>query len=1070
VAIALAAVAAFAIGTLLRQIGSGGDGGSGALSASASVSAKLADRPQDAALAALAAARADASTEAELAMIDVAVDGRGVERVVKTGSGEVSAALVLEGHLVTAGGNGSVQVWRRSDGALLGETEAAAPIAALTDTDTSSPFLAAVDDRGAVELVDLADPGKPRVLPLGPRLAGGETPLAVAFSKEPLEVVAVGAGGELLRVDQTTGKIVSRASLRDFRGSLPWRSDGSGLHLSAAKFVPEVYEDEEGLLVATADGSVADLDLARGQGKTVLDAGVAPGRVLDLDRAPYSEFGMAVAASGGYVVSEEDALSEPRPIAGPPVTAVAIDSEGGLWRGGSGGVAVPETSDRPLSGPPVRGFGPGFHGIAALNAGGRASVLGPAGVGISMADTEVTPIASFDPDGRLLIASGYDANHIEEIRAVRPQPRLPDDGYQEEDVLKTYRPDREWWPEAEDPDALYLNDVVSDGEHVVAAGQDPEGEAAVMVWDAHSGEPLQHLTLGTGGLSTALPSIVTKVVLLPERHEIAAYSAAQELIAIWSTESWELEDSVPVGAVGSLSVSPDESTIVTVGLAADPEFDVESGEPIDLNFVDVEGARLDHEVRLPGAVEAAISPDGATLAVADAGGSLRFRSADGRQREGAAVELGGAAAALAWRPDGELLAVALREGEILLVDPRSGEVSESLPVETYSPSQGLSWSKDGSLLATLSAEIEEEGEGYDPGPARIWTLDGASLERRMCELAGCGSSSAEAIAAAGPLDDASRLSGIDLVFGREGDLVAADLEGETARIGHLEEYPNPPVAYDWSGDGDLAWSSPGQVSVLLSGAERPRAWPCACAGVAWDGEEVLSLKLDGSALVRVDPARGSLSTSPIRGLPPFAPTLLGVVGGQPIAAAYEREPDRSTFSDLYRIDSDGSARFIGEADGSIYKLWPSSSPRALAFVAGLSSGVCYSTTNVGIVAAGAGGEVSVRVPPPPLGEEPVLVRSVQMAADGSVGATFGRIGCDEEGILEDQEPLAERYLLDAGRWQPTGAEGFDVQATANGTAEVKRSDQRAIPGALALVSDGDRRLLAPQIEGLVARP
>lgn len=1041
------------------------------MSASLKVEAKLADRPQDAALAALAAAREDSSAESELAMVAVAVDGRGLERVVDTGGQEVTAALVLTAHLVTAGNDGSVQVWRRSDGALLGEAEASAPIVALADTESFSPFLAALDDRGAVELVDVADPAGPRVLPLGPRLASGERPLAVAFSEDGLEVVAVGGRGEVLRVDLTTGDVVSRVSLRDLRGPLPWGLRGPALRLAAAKFVPQQYEDEEGVLVATADGAVADLDLGRGQGKTILGPGIAPGRILDLDRKSY-EVEVAVGASGGYLIAEEDEYAEePTPQPGPPVPAIAVDDSDDLWRGESGGVAVPDLSNWPLSGPPVRGFETSHHGVAALNDAGRASILGPAGVGISMADTETTPVASFDPDGRLLVASGYDANHIEEIRAVRPRPRLPEDEYPEDDVLKAYRPDPGWWPDAEEPDALYVNDVAGDGELVAAAGQDPEGEAAVMVWDSASGEPLQHLTLGAGGVSTDLPSIASKVILLPGRDAIAVYSVVQELIAVWSTQTWELEDAVPVGPIGGISASPDESAIVAVGLGADLEFGPEKDEPVDLHFVDTEEVEVEHEVQLPGAVEAAFSPDGDTLAVADEGGFLRFYSADGRSQRGDPVELGGSAQALAWRPDGDLLAVALRDGGILLVDPQARTASESLPVEAYSPSHSLSWSEDGSMLATLSAELEEEGESYEPGPARIWTLDAESLERRMCELAGCGPSAPDPSEAAGPLGDASRLSGLDLVFARDGDLFAADLAGTSAAIGRLDEFSYPPSAYDWSALGDLAWSSVGQVSVLRAGASAPETWPCACTGVAWDGREVISVKLDGSRLVRIDPASGSLRTSPIHGLPPFDPALLGTVGGQPIVAAFESEPERSTFSDLYRIESDGSAEFIGDAGGSIYRLWPSSSPRALAFVAGLSSGACYSTANVGVVAASSTGEIGVEIPPPPLGEEPATVRSAQVAADGSVGAAIAPIGCDDEGIASNREPLAERYLLVDRRWQPTGAERYDVQETAAGTAELARSKEELYgPGALSVVAGGERQQLAPDAEGLVARP
>lgn len=1063
----LAGVTVFILGVLLRQAQSGGDGGGeeppeGTVS---TVHAVLADRPEEAALAALATNRSNPSTEAELAMIDVAVDGKGLERVVDTGSEEVTAALVLERDLLTAGSDGSVQVWGREDGALLGEVEAGAPLVALADTEASSPFVAAIDRRGAVELVDLTDPRRPRLLPLGTALSTGEEPLAVAFSREPVEVVAVGAGGEILRVDATTGEIVSRTSLETIHGTLPWREDPDHLQLTAAKFVPEVYEDEEGLLVATSDGAVVDVDLGRGQGKTVLDAGFAPGRVLSVDRVPYVEPELVVGTSNGFVVPDEAEFGDELRIErGPPVTGVAIDFDEGFWRGGEEGVMLPEEEGRLSSGPAIRELSSGFHGIAAINPGGRVSVLGEAGSGISLDETEITPVAGFDPAGRLLIAEGYDANHIEEIRAVRPQPRLPGDEYQEEKVLETYRPDPDWWPEAEDPDALYLNDVVGDGEYVVAGGQDPNGEAAVMVWDSESGEPLHHLALGTGGLSTALPSIVAKVLLLPERNEIVAYSAAQELLAIWSTESWELEDSIPIGAVGDVSLSPDESTIVALGLGEDEEY-TEPDEPIELTFVDVGRAEIDHEVELPGIVAAALSPDGNTLAVADQKGFLRFRSADGREQTAPPIDLAGGPETLAWRPDGKAVAVALADGGIVIADPESRDASEPLPHEGFQTVTGLSWSPDAGMLAALRAELEEEGEGYDPAPAEVWTLDSRSLQRRMCELAACR---AQGDSPAGEFDDASRLDSVALVFRRDGDLLAAGEDGETARIGNLEQYPSPTPAFDWSDHG-LAWSAPGQVSVLTPGAEAPRSWPCACSGVAWDGEEVLSLEMNGGALVRIDPERGALRTTPLQGVSPYSPTLLDVVGGAPIIATYEREPDRSTLSVLSWLDPNGVARKIATAHGSIYGHWPSASQGALAFVAGLSSGVCYSTAGVGIVSKGADGGFDVRYPASPLGEEASYVRSAQVAADGSISATFGLIGCDD-GILEDEEPAAERYRLEGGRWQPTGEKGFDVQAAGAGAAVLEQSAERSIPGALSVVSGGERHELAPQAESLVGRP
>ncbi|HYH54204.1 MAG TPA: hypothetical protein VD761_08740 [Solirubrobacterales bacterium] len=780
---------AFLLGVLLRKASSNEETGSPEPVA-AMIHAKLADRPQDAALAALAAFRSEPSAESELAMLDVAIDGSGLEHMIETGGEEVTAALVLDRDLVAARDDGVIQVWGRSNGKLQGETEAEVAFVALASSESSSGYLAALDRHGAISLLDVTDPGRPRILGLEVGLSPGERPLAIAFSDESDEVIAVGAGGEVLRVD-TTGTVSGRTSIWSYRGDLPWDRRGSSATLTAARFLPDNYEDDEGLLVSTANGGVADVDLAKGQGKTALRPGIAPGRVLSLDRDPYGETQLAVGASEGLVLlGEESYDDEPLVYPGPAIPAVTIEEEG-LRQGSREGLLLGQAYQRPFAGPPVLRFDSSVDGIAVIHPEGKVSALGPAGTGISMADTEWSSVATFDPEGRVLVAEGYDANHVEELHAVRPQPREPEEEYQEDEVVQTYRPDPEWWPEAEDPEALYLNEVAATDQYVVAGGQDPNGNAAVLVWDAETGNPIQHLTLGTGGVTTELPSIVADVMLLPEQHLVACYSAAQQLIAIWSTDTWELVDSIPVGAVGDVAASSDGSTIVAVGVSPDSEGYVEPDGLTPLTFIDTEEGRIRGEVAAKGVSDAAFSPDGSTLAMVDQSGFLRLRSADGREPAGPLVKVGAAAEALAWRPDGKLIAVSLSQGEIVLVDPESGEVSESLPREATTPSPQLSWSSDGGMLVALNPMPEEEGEGYDPGPASIWTLSATDLKRRMCELAACHS--ATAVPLGSQLDDASRLAAIDFVFREEGSLIAADLNDEKARIGYLkDDYPTPP--------------------------------------------------------------------------------------------------------------------------------------------------------------------------------------------------------------------------------------------------------------------------------------
>ncbi len=1034
------------------------------------IRADLTSRPEEAPVDALAAARTGSSTPAtELAMVEVAAADRGIERVVDTGGGEATAALVLERDLITSSAQGKIQLWRRADGALIGEVAPPAPIVAFGDATSSSSFIAAVDAHGTLELVDISDPGRPRIVPLAPHLATGERPLAVAFSEEDArEVVAIGSGGEVLRVDLTTGALLSRSSLSEVKGPVPW-VHGADLDFVAAKFVPEVFEDEEGLLVGTARGGVADVDIGRGQGKTVVKPGLVPGRILSLDRTPYGEDEVVVGATAGSLVRREpERVDDPTIELGQSIPAVALNGEGKLWAGNAGGMIEPGMPAQSYAGLPVRAFDVGNHGIAAINPDGKVSVLADPGVGISMATTEGTSAAAFDPHGDLLIASGYDPAHTEKIKAVRPLPLLPDGEYQDEQEVQAYEPDPTWWSGAEDPEALFVNDVAVDAQYVVAGGQDPFGNAAVIVWDARSGRPLRELELGIGGVTTEAPMLISRVMLLPGRHQIAAYSVAQELIAVWSTETWELEESIPVGAAGDISVSPDETTIAVVGIGEEDDFLLDDDEPTTISFVDLDAGKVDHTVGVDAATAAAFSPDGSSFAVAYGKGMLQLRSPDGRQTIGNPIELGDGTTEIAWRPTGGLLAASLHYAGVVLVDPVTGQVSKALPHEEERPVLAVDWSNDGGELATQTGKLAEDEDHYETGATEVWTLGAAAMKRRMCELAGCRP--ADARGAGGGLENLAVPGSVALVFRHEGDLYAADAEGDIARIGQLTGYPVPLPSYDWSGTG-FAWSEPQQVSAILSGDRRPRTWPCACAGVAWDGDEIVSVATDGSDLVHIDPGRGSLHTTPIHGLPPHYPDLLGVVGGDPIVAAYGREPDRSTFSQLFQIEPDGHAvRLARNAHGILVDTAPSDAPDTLALVSNLSGGACYSTDNVIVVSAGRNGRAVVERPPaPPAGEFP-QARSVQVAADGTVSAAFAPISCTKDGMPAEHDSLAERYELVDDRWRPTGETGFDVQTTGAGIATLRRGETPNDPGRLELTVSGKKLEIESAAEDLVAAP
>lgn len=1111
-AFAAGATAVFVAALTAGALTSGGDdvgAGDVARRAVSSVPGLIADRPGEAALQALAAARLDPSSHAaELAMLGVAVDGSAIEQVVRTGAQRVTAAARTDRFLVTAGADGRLRVWRSSDGGLVGETRTARSLTRLVGSG-STTLLAASDRAGRVALLDLTEPRRPRLWPLAAALSPGEDVLALAFADDAVEVVAVGAGGEVGRVDTTTGRLVSRDSVLDLAGPVPWSGERPAPTFTAARFAPEA-EAEEGLALATDSGAVVLADLGARHVRTVLAAGIAPGRVTSLDYRSYGTPELVVATEGGMLTRAEPG-SELQVVRGPPVTGVAFDFEDGFWWGNGEGVrrgmaAYDYYASPAPAGPPVlqlEGDAGGLvaAGPVAIYPHGAVGLIGRAD-GLALPRTEAaTPVARFDPHGDLLVAEGYDANHIEKLALLRPGRHLnPDGEVISNPARRHFRPAPDWWPDAEDDEALYVNDVDSDGELVVAGGQDPMGEAAVLVWDAETGRPLRHLVLGTGGVEIGGPSIVSQVVLLPDRNLLAAYSIVQELVAIWSTDTWELEATVPIGPVGDLSPSPDGATLVAASISDEEAEDEAEGTvyPVAgrgrLLFVDTEAGELTRELEMPASVHrVAWSPDGRRIAVLDGRGRLGLRSADGEAESRPPIRLDDVGVALAWRPDGDALAVALRGGGVVIVDPGSGAVSPSIPFEDYTWSPSLSWSPDGALLATAMTDPDDEGEIPGPGRAAIWGLGAARLEQRMCRLAGGPASvrqwrrladpnlpyrplcrsAAERGAGEAELEDAALLGPLALAFERDDRIFAVDAAGRSARIGRLEPFTYPAPTFAWSPDA-LAWISPGQVHLLREGASRAESWPCACTGLAWDGDALLSLTRSGRELVRFRAGRRRPRVTRLSHSPGFAPSLLGILGRTAVLVAFGEEPTRATPGELFLVDPRGRVRrFPGRLEGAAYGQVVSSAAAAdtVAFVDGVSAGICASTSRVGVLRRQQSGSVGVAFPPMPHGEEPQFVRSVQVAADGSVTAAIAPVGCDGYRSPEIA-PAPRRYELRAGRWRSTGERGWDVQVAAGTLAFLRGEQGSSEADALVLATPGedDPIPVSSDVDAIAGRP
>jgi hypothetical protein len=1085
------ATACVALGLVVAAgCGGGGDSGTGKANGStaASLAAKeLASRPRRAALLALAAERLEPSVPAELSMLGVALGSPGIERVLG-GDGSPPAAAIRTEHLVVGvGQDGTVRVWRPS-GRLLGETHMGRPPVALADSAAVSS-VAAVDARGALSLIDLTDPARPTVVPVH-GLTGGGRPLAISFAGEASTIVVMTAAGTVERFDSSTGALLERWALREASGDLPWPPGRGPLRLRAAFLDLEADREDEGAFVGSDDGAVARVELAKKSGDTLLLRGVVPGRIVSLAGSSYADQ-VAVTSTGG-LTTLRGPHATPQVTHGAFATGVGLDSEDHLWVGDREGVHSQSNPWGALHGPfvgaPAAALSSGVGGLLALGTDSSISLLGRPDTGLALPETSSTALAAFTPEGNLLTEEGA-PGYVDRLETQRPGHGRDLFGYVTENPdVRTFEPDPEWLTEEET--GLYVDAADTDRRFVVVGGQDASGQGVLMVWDAHSGVPLRRLPVTSGHTETLEPSVVTGVVLLPGKELVAAYSPVQKVVVLWSTRTWKFVGAVPVGNLKSLGASPDEGELMGLEVPVGESEGEPTAAPSRLVFIDVGTRRIDHHASVGPALAAAWSPDGQEIAVADGEHAVRLFSADGRGGARKTIRVPGQPVALAWRPDGRAIAVSLGDG-LALVDPADGASSPRFPPTPGVLDAGLEWSPDGRFLAvaTIEPETESEGEGYEPGPAQLWTLGAPRLARRMCQLAGGALGAGEWRRLVGegdprPLCRPPRLAparsepraippGLDptMAFRAGGDLFVADRSGATVPIAKARGGAYLPPAALWTRAG-LAWAGYGSAGLLRDGDPRARSWPCACAGAVAAGKTMVALENEGRRLLVFTPGWRRPRAVAITGELGENPHLLGMLGGHAIVSAFHPDPAGTTQSTIYAIDPRGHAVAIGLDRGGIPYPPFAESPAGdeLAFASTNFSGDCEAAGGVGLVRVDEAGRMRVSFPPLPFGEEGKVVRSILVRGPGEVEAALASNSCTDE--TDPERPaVATRYVLGEGGWTAAPERGFDVQRQGDSVVSIAPSPTLAAGGALTMHSPGGHTVkVATGVEQLWVKP
>jgi hypothetical protein len=1050
----LLACLALGVGTLALS-GCAGSGESPSARASAQLRTQASwlanSEPRRAMLYAAGAQQLDKTQEGDWLLLSMDLSFSETQRVLAPIDPATLTALRTSKALLSSDRTGSVQIWDPSSGQLLASRHVRHPLIALAASE--NPYvIASVDSTGAVALWNLEDPAEPHEL----KVAGTNTqlrrPAAFGFTADGTQLVALTSSGLLYTFDVAARTRLSVASLRAVSGSVPW-SRARAIRVAAARLLPEEVNPGT-LLVAVAGGGVARVQLETMHGEAVVPGAEISGTATAVTEAPYAAEGkpmVVVATTAGTVYWSAKYHNASFAATGPDVGLALHEST--LTMAGARGIssyALGQSSIGATAGPfggrPARALVEGPGGAVEVGRDGSISLLGEGnGVNLSTSSSEASTLARFGPEGNLLETAGP-ANDVQDLVAVRPGTAH---GAFPNQVVRTYRFSSRWLQEVGTETRNWFIDAAEMGsQYMVAGGQDPSGTAVVLVWDAKTGRPLRRLALTesvppSAPSSYTPPSIVPQVALLPKRHLIAAYSALQELIVLWSTSTWQRVATIDVGPIGGFSVDPTESTILALSLS-DTQSGLSAGNnSTRLLFIGVESGKVEHEVPANHTELAGYAPDGNIVEVQR--GSL-IRQLDSSADEDVArplrLELP-QPKSLAWQPGTDDVAVGLTGGLVRLVDLANGAVSAKLGVPTNEEAVSLSFSPDGHLLAATNG-VDEGESGLVPQAPSLWDVGDAHLREQACALSGGGATPAEwrAWARASsyvhvcpspppvkPIQPAGAGAAgqrPQIAFQRGEDIEVASPHGHTTTVAQGET-ATAPLQFAWMAGGTLAWSGQGLLHALAPGST-PRSTPCACTTVVAGDGELVALETSGKALVRFTSELAPIARISTSAMGASVPSLLGVAAGRVVLATQPSTPSVGASSVLYTAAGDGRwHRLSTNMHGGAYlpgTVSPSGTELAMIVFSSSSAPTCADSERVTVLNVLTG---RLRFPQMPAGLAMTSVRSLDWLPHGGLEAAIAAGGCESAANVPTYEPEATTYELRGGRFVAGEPAGYDTQ-------------------------------------------
>jgi WD40 repeat protein len=704
----------------------------------------LRSEPRRALLYAVASQHLDPTSAGTWRLAEADQQFSGVAKVLPLSGASTVAAVRLITGIVTTTSSPSLQTWSAGNGALRGTTKLRRPITTLAAS--SSPYLiASADSAGSFSLWDTEHLGHPvqRTLPRVP--ASGRV-IALGFVAASTRLLAVTSTGELIEYDALRHNLIAMRSLSTIAGLLRGRRH---LSVSAGLITTQQYSTTTTVLLAVRGVGVIGVNPIRLGERLEIPAREISGNVSALAISPSETHTTYLATSDGTaswtghgsgVQNEATGNSDGLALQGS--TLFAANEQGldsiNLAEPGSGGRLSHYT------GRPVRELIPGPGGALAIDRDGSISLLdeGESGINLKTTTGEAGYIANFGPEGNLLEPTGADASHVNELIALRPGLRGPTDPeYEPNRVVRRYTPATSWWPkEASERRGLFIDDVELTKRYALAGGQDPTGTAVLLVWNARTGKPLRRMALTVAGVGqepsapTTTPSLVSQVTELPKRHLIAVYSALQELIVLWSTQTWQRVMTIDVGPIGSFAANAEESTLLIDSLS-DKQSQLDAGNAhTTLRFIDLDTGKTTHTVRSEGTTFAGFSEQG-TIIEAAGGGVIRQLSSDGAHRVTKDINAeSGEVVAWSLKAKSKVMAIASQSGEVRMLDLGTRTLSAALPSTPNSEALSLSFSPDGKLLAETDGR--DEGNYHRLLAPSVWRVSDSALISRACTIAG----------------------------------------------------------------------------------------------------------------------------------------------------------------------------------------------------------------------------------------------------------------------------------------------------------------------------------------------